>query len=220
MSQFLAELLAAATFLGISARLCTGVPAPLYALLPIFLFVPFVARDFPKMSPDLISAVADSLTAIAAIVGASFAWVGVNAWRQQLIGENEYQLSVRLQELLFEIQKEVRSIRRNHEDADRDTVFRAAMVKPGSELDSLTLKGRAHWGDKYHELFMPVLNAINELKHELHVHSTAPKEYLAKHLDRIYAVTHANEDETDTFSVKWNKAFKDLEMFLKQYIKK
>lgn len=175
--------------------------------------------DWDKV-PDWISACGDAMVGLGAIVVGVAGFMGFSTWRKQLIGENEYQLSVRLQELLFEIQKEVRSIRRNHFDADRDTVFRAAMVKPGSELDSLTLKGRAHWGDKYHELFTPVLDAINELKHELHVHSTAPKEYLAKHLDRIYAVTHANEDETDAFSMKWNKAFKELEMFLKQYIKK
>ena len=47
-----------------------------------------------------------------------------------------------------------------------------------------------------------------------------PTKYYEEHFDEIWEVLHGNENETDGFSVKWNKAVKDLEAFLKKYIKK
>lgn len=191
------------------------VPDWLFIFSPIVFFVP----DLFCMN-NIWGTIPDWFTAVAAAITAYFAGIGVSAWRQKLIGENEYQLSVRLQELLFEIQKSVKSTRRDYSTPNRAASFNTAMSVPGTEFDNLCLKGRAHWGDDFHNLFLPILNLINELRHTLNLLNTAPQDYQNEHFEDLHQISHGNDDESDAFSIKWNRAVKDLEKYLKQYIKR
>ena len=48
------------------------------------------------MTPEVISAIADSATAIAAACGIGIAFAGLLTWRDQLTGQNEYEVARRL----------------------------------------------------------------------------------------------------------------------------
>lgn len=48
------------------------------------------------MTPEVVSAIADSATAIAAAGGIGIAFAGLRTWRDQLTGQNEYEVARRL----------------------------------------------------------------------------------------------------------------------------
>ena len=226
--QFFRELLASATLTGIVGRFTYGVmPPPLFMLLPTLLFSPFIARDFALMEPELISAYGDIMMGIGAIIVGVVGAIGVNTWRAQLIGEKEYNLSLEIQDKLFDLQNAVQDMRQEFlEQATLDRAL-AATTNANNSLYSAVKKGRAHWGLEIIRFFVP-LNTMTisaqhqcDLAHAARMTGADPKRaQTSQAVDEAFKVAYKAKDESDEFSRSFLEAVTEFEEFLKQHIKK
>lgn len=222
--QFFSELLASAVLTGIVSRFVCGiVPTPLFVLMPTLLFTPFVVRDFARMEPELISAYGDVMMGIGAIIVGGVGLVGVNTWRRQLIGENEYQVSVQLQSLLFNLHYQVMDLRRGRYTSEDEMLKR--IYEAGAAFEDEFRRARAHWGDEIVPYKSPITSAYADLRNAVHQRNLSAVDIQSDEwsddglLSDVY-ILDPLPDESDKFSQRWNTAINDLETFLKQYIKK
>ena len=111
---------------------------------------------------ECIELIFDGIRTLAICTGAAAAWVGLNAWRDQLIGSNDYVLAKRLLTLVFELQGIIRSLRSSFEP-DESRLW-VKLLEVGAEIDTAFVEARAHWGDSIIEHKKALLGCTNQLQ--------------------------------------------------------
>jgi hypothetical protein len=114
---------------------------------------------------EVISAVADSITAIAALAAMGVAVAGLRTWRHQLRGQSEYDLARRLLRAAYDVREQMQSVRGPFVSVqEMERAFEAANIEPDSRgviddprTDELV----------YNRRFVPVYEAVSKLNVEL-----------------------------------------------------
>jgi hypothetical protein len=140
------------------------------------------------------SEASNSITAIAAIAAAAFAYIGLQTWRHQLKGASEYALAKELLKAAYRVREAFKHVRNpamfsyeypegmrqpdGHlaEDKRADGIGHAyeERFKVLSEafltLEDKNLDGQVEWGSKYSEIIVPLRKCRIELKIALQDH--------------------------------------------------
>lgn len=96
---------------------------------------------------------------IAALAGAGAAWQGVNTWREQLIGQEEYQIAKRLLTSVFQMEFLI-SLMRNPVVDWREEWPELLELK--TTLRVQFLEARVAWGNEVFALHAPLSKCIQE----------------------------------------------------------
>jgi hypothetical protein len=173
------------------------------------------------MTADQISAIADSATAIAALTGVGIALYGLNTWRHQLIGQNEYRLAVRILTTTYEFEsaiQELRHLGRRPDDVDS----LAEVGRTGALFSKVFRIGRAFWQDEFYELKRPIHHCWAEFecaRAEWVDMQSGAHEYDSDQRTRITQLVF-NTGPANEWNQKWKAAVKGVEDYLRPYIKR
>lgn len=168
------------------------------------------------------SLVPDYLTAIAAIAAFFVAWLGVDTWRRQLIGQHEYDCARRLMKNAYEWE---RTLKRLRLPFDNPIELEKMLDEYGSELDVAFLEGRVHWGDSFFKLKQPILDCANkwslskkQLERFCNRENPNPRD--DQEYDRLSPIVNMNSDDgSDEFSKQIRAAVAGLEEFVRPHLR-
>ncbi len=184
--------------------------------------------------------------AVAAIVTATIAYKGLSAWREQLKGKTEYELSRRILRNTYKLKNAVRTVRNPFfyayefsESPESEDDFNKRSKYDGfcyvyktrwkdvedtrRDLSTDLLDGQVIWGEEIHKLFLEVFKLEDELFKCIqgYLSSLHPRTVVLKRKgEKTNRDIRTYVEEDDDYSKEFNDAIKPIEKFLKPYLDK
>lgn len=166
--------------------------------------------------------------------------LGLSTWRRQLRGTNEYELAKKILLKTYEVQQALQHVRNpmlflKKEEVESGSALEAEqniydkrlqkLYSIWAELQTLRLEAKVVWGEESYNCFNSIKNLIGEMKGAIWMHFWLKGAYAGPGatIDKSPERIKANEkiiyysSEEDEFSIKINKAVKDVEeIFIKK----
>lgn len=177
-------------------------------------------------------------------VSATFgAWVAWKGWKQQLRGQNEYELAVKLLAITYQMRDDLNALRNplmsgsemTKEDEqplslspDKEQMHKAlirgyqarwdVVNKTREDLYTILVNAEAIWGDEVKKLFIEYSNHAMDIFHALqdHLEAINPSSYERSKEQTDFFIRGKKENP---FDQKQAKIIKDIEAFLKPKLK-
>jgi hypothetical protein len=160
----------------------------------------------------------DWITAIAAGGGALIAWWGVNAWRNELVGRDNYEIARRVLKGSYSIESIVKQIRTNWSGLFIPELIKE-MSRVGADLDDAFMDARVAWGERPVELKAKMVSLMIEFRVALRTMARIDEGKVPeKRLDELYD-KHANIAESDYDNDEFECRFADVVREIERYIR-
>lgn len=162
-----------------------------------------------------------ALTALAALIGGCAAWRGVNTWRKQLIGQDEYSLAKKLIKSGIELEH---SIRRLRNPGNLPELTWPAFEEIAREMDVYFLEAEVHWGELLSDVKNSIVQCTNSLRLQserlatLSEHESSVSAEIRREANSILWARIAGPD--DEFAQRLHLAIVSLSEKMRPYLKK
>lgn len=164
----------------------------------------------------------DGITAVAVALGAFAAWRGVSTWRQQLIGQDEYELAKRLLGGAFEFEALIKRIRLGYE---LTPPLWEKLDGTCNDLDVAFAEARVLWGESTAQRKAAFKTCTTELDlakldvGELSAMSAAACEQMSEQIIKTSSpILHGKAG--DEFGMKVHSAVTSLEDYLRPHLQR
>jgi hypothetical protein len=184
---------------------------------------------------DVISSIANAITALVAFAGVIIAGLGLNTWRKQIRGQSEYELAKKLMLQVYQLRdalQDVRSPFLSLQEADRDSTEKDWEIsaynnrlKPVREIiaqfNVSQLEAEVVWDDKTAQAKKALLDRVRRLHVVVNLYvSKQRKEITDKNLPKDYSdVLYRKGDDKDEYEKSLNEAVQEYEKVLKPHLR-
>ncbi len=191
---------------------------------------------------EIVSAIANTVTALAAISAAIAAWIGLNTWKKQTKWQHDYELAIELygrfrerreiynyfrspHSVLPEIQnaerkKQIDNVRANGKRTEALILYWQVLKETENKQARLFDEAELRWGVDLRQLSEPIIELEHELicslddLREVEIGSFRPTEEVKKELDKVLKSRRDSENRKE----RYNSCFRQLEAVLKPKI--
>jgi len=197
---------------------------------------------------DWLSAVRELAVALSALTAAIVAIVGVNTWRAQLSGQNEYDVGLRVLQAAFKVRDAVLVVRQpfmssgeqaaavvetsldleSVEETERSRRMMAAayevrwrgITEGMSELDVARVEAEAVWGSGAAESFRPLRKCIGRLRWAIEVELSDKRKLTDDLWREVNETAYGDGTETDAFFAEVQRAVAEIEGLVRPRLKR
>ncbi|HSW74647.1 MAG TPA: hypothetical protein VLG16_02135 [Candidatus Saccharimonadales bacterium] len=185
---------------------------------------------------DVISSIANSVTALVALAGVIVAGLGLNTWRKQIRGQSEYELAKKLMLQVYQLRDALQDVRNpflSVQEADKDSAEKDWEIsaynnrlKPVREIiaqfNVSQLEAEVVWDDKTANAKKALLDRVSRLHVVVNLYFSKQRNKITdENLPKDYSdVLYRRGDDKDKYEKSLDEAVKEYEKVLKPHLRK